>query len=220
MDLGRIGAFCEQRGILFCVDAIQSIGAVDVDVQRIRADFVLADGHKWMLGPEGLAVFYSRSSARDLLGLNQYGWHMVEEAGNFDTKQWKIAKSARRFECGSPNMLGAQALRASLSLILDIGIGPIEENVLAKSSFICEWVLARPGLELVTPFQRGRFAGIVTFRLKEGDPSELHCYLRERGVICAIRHGGIRFSPHFYTPAHHIEKALGYVDAFVRSWDR
>ncbi|HWR90009.1 MAG TPA: aminotransferase class V-fold PLP-dependent enzyme [Dissulfurispiraceae bacterium] len=217
MDLERIGAFCEQMGILFCVDAIQSIGAVDVDVQRIRADFVMADGHKWMLGPEGLAVFYCRSSARDLLGLNQYGWHMVEEAGNFDVREWTIAKSARRFECGSPNMLGAQALRASLSLIIDIGIGTIEENVLAKSSFICEWVLDNPALELVTPFQPGRFAGIVTFRLKDGDPSELHCYLRERGVICAIRHGGIRFSPHFYTPAHHIEKALGHVDAFVRS---
>ena len=84
----------------------------------MQADFVMADGHKWMFGPEGLALFYSHPDARDRLRLNQYGWHMVEAMGDFDRKDWSIAKTARRFECGSPNMLSIHALNASLSLLL------------------------------------------------------------------------------------------------------
>jgi len=87
MDLARIGQFCREHGILFCVDAIQSIGAVQFDVQAIRADFVMADGHKWMLGPEGLGVFYCRPEVRDKLKLTQYGWHMVDPLGNYSIKQ-------------------------------------------------------------------------------------------------------------------------------------
>jgi len=116
MDLARIGEFCKKHGILFCVDAIQSLGAHRFDVQEIQADFVMADGHKWLLGPEGLALFYTTPEARDRLGLKQFGWHMVEHAGDFDRKDWKAAESARRFECGTQNTTGIHALNASPGL--------------------------------------------------------------------------------------------------------
>jgi selenocysteine lyase/cysteine desulfurase len=86
LDLEKIGAFCNERGILFSVDAIQSLGALEFDVQRSGAHFVMADGHKWMFGPEGLAIFYCNSLVRDQLSLQQYGWHMVEHAGDFDRR--------------------------------------------------------------------------------------------------------------------------------------
>ena len=79
LDIDRIGQFCKDNNILFCVDAIQSIGAVQFDVQKCQADFVMADGHKWMLGPEGLGVFYTSPAARETLKLSQYGWHMMEK---------------------------------------------------------------------------------------------------------------------------------------------
>ena len=81
LDIARLGAACRERDVLFCVDAIQSLGAVSFDVQSIQADFVMADGHKWMMGPEGVALFWCRSGIMDRLELKQYGWHMVEDCG-------------------------------------------------------------------------------------------------------------------------------------------
>jgi len=140
LDLDRIGRFCREHNICFCVDAIQSLGALCMDVQKTGADFVMADGHKWMLGPEGLAIFYCSARMRKNLKLNQFGWHMTEDPMDFDKKQWRVADSARRFECGSPNMLGIHALRASISLLLETGMEVVERELLARTKFIMEKV--------------------------------------------------------------------------------
>jgi len=202
MDLNRLGTFCRDNQILFCVDAIQSIGALQFDVEACRADFVVADGHKWMLGPEGLALFYSHPEARNCLKLNQYGWHMVERAGDFDAIDWAVANSARRFEPGSPNMLGICALNASLSLFEEIGMAQVELAVLEKATLLMDWVGSESQLELISPKQTGRYAGIVTFRhngLDRQGHADLYRKLMAAGVVCANRAGGIRFSPHFYS---------------------
>ncbi len=130
INLEKIGQFCSANNILFCVDAIQSLGALPFDVQAINADFVMADAHKWMLGPEGIAIFYCKKSVRDSLELHQFGWHMVKDVGNYAAKDWQAADSAQRFECGSPNMLGIHALSASLSLIEEVGIENISDNII------------------------------------------------------------------------------------------
>ena len=117
-----LGDYCRSKDILFVVDAIQSLGASPFDVAQCKADIVVADGHKWMLGPEGLALFYCRESIREQLKLNEYGWHMVEAMGDFDQKEWQLAKSARRFECGSPICWGVHALHTSLTLLLEQGL--------------------------------------------------------------------------------------------------
>jgi len=202
MDINRLGCFCRTQDILFCIDAIQSLGALQFDAQACHADFVVADGHKWMLGPEGLALFYSSPAARDILSLVQYGWHMAERAGDFDAINWTPANAARRFEPGSPNMLGIQALNASLSLLEDIGMAQVESGVLANAEALIVWVKAHPDLELITPDQPGRYAGIVTFRhtrLDQAGHAELYRRLMKAGVVCAHRACGIRFSPHFYS---------------------
>lgn len=207
MDLERIGLFCEQKGILFCIDAIQSIGAVPLDVQACKAHFVAADGHKWMTGPEGLGVFYCEPSRRNELRLTQFGWHMVEAVGDFDRKEWQPAASARRFECGSPNMLAIHALHASLSLLLETGMEQVSERILANSRFLFDG-LKTMGYTIVTPTATGRFAGIVSFNHPDIASDRIHAKLDENGVFCALRGGNIRFSPHFYTPRHHLERAL------------
>jgi cysteine desulfurase/selenocysteine lyase len=210
LDLVRIGEFCKKRGILFCIDAIQSLGAVAFDVQKIQADFVMGDGHKWMLGPEGLAVFYSSPEARNRLGLSEYGWHMVENANNFDVSEWSIAESARRFECGSPNMIGIYALNASISLLLEIGMVRIEKLVLENSAFMFGEIRSK-GLNLMTDDSPGRYAGIMTFSIPGGGNAQLYDSLMANDVFCAHRSGGIRFSPHFYTPREHLRKAIEIV---------
>jgi len=216
MDLERIGDFCRDRGILFCVDAIQSIGAVPFDVQACGAHFVATDGHKWMMGPEGLGVFYCDPVVRDRLTLTQHGWHMVEAVGDFDKMEWKAADSARRFECGSPNMLGIHALHASLSLLLETGMDAVAQRIRQNSEFFFN-ELESLGYTIVTPRSADRFAGIVSFFHPSLDSSRIHAKLDENGIFCALRHGNIRFSPHFYTPRSHLENALSLLqpDSFA-----
>jgi len=208
MDLKRLGEACRERGVLFCVDAIQSLGALQFDAQSVCADFVVADGHKWMLGPEGLALFYSTQRARDQLRLSQYGWHMVEAAGDFDRLAWSSAKSARRFEPGSPNMLGICALNASLSLFEEVGMERVEKQLLKRSRVLMDQISEHHQLELITPEASGRHAGIVTFRHKGLDKrghEALYRRLMAADIICAHRAGGVRFSPHFYSDSSRFE---------------
>lgn len=213
VNLEQLGEQCRQHNVLFCVDAIQSLGAMQIDVQACGADFVMADGHKWMLGPEGLALFYSRPQAREQLRLFEYGWHMVEQMGDFDNPQWQPAHSARRFECGSPNMLCIHALDASLSLLEEIGMATIEQQVLANSQRMFDTIGQLSNLELITDTQAGRYAGIVVFKHKQIPVEQLYSRLMEQHVLCAQRGGGIRFSPHFYTPWTKIEQGLQMANA-------
>ena len=208
MDLKRLGKACKERGVLFCIDAIQSLGAIRFDAQACHADFVVADGHKWMLAPEGLGVFYSSPQAREQLSLTQYGWHMVERKGDFDRNDWEISKNASRFEPGSQNMLGIHALNASLSLLEEERMVNVEAAVLKNSSLLIEAVQASDSLELMTPSQEGRFAGIVTFRHRSWDAAALHRYFEEQDVLCAQRFGGVRFSPHYYLPKSQMHRVV------------
>jgi len=212
LNLERLGAFCRSNGIIFCVDAIQSLGALCFDVQTYHADVVVADGHKWMLGPEGLALFYTRSELRSQLKLKQYGWHMVEHPGDFDRRDWQPAKSARRFEPGSPNMLGIHALNASLSLLEDVGMQEIELRVLGRARALMDMIREASGCELLTPHESDRFGGIVNFHfegISHAGHEHIYRQLMQQQVICAFRGGGIRFSPHFYTLDEHLEEAVG-----------
>ncbi|MNH22896.1 putative cysteine desulfurase [compost metagenome] len=150
LDLTRLGQGCRARKVLFCVDAIQQIGALPFDVQRYECDFAMADGHKWMLGPEGLGVFYCRAALRPQLRLNAYGWHMLDNMGDFERRQWQPARSARRFECGSPNMLGACALEASLSLLEEVGMDEVARQWRVFPGSSCTARIARrDGVELL-----------------------------------------------------------------------
>lgn len=208
LDLETIGAFCKRHRILFCIDAIQSLGAVRFDVQAYQADFVMADGHKWMCGPEGLGVFYTTPEAREKLRLTQYGWHMMKNTHNYENKPWKIHPSARRFECGSPNMLGIHALSASLSLLLEMGMEVIESLVIEKSDFLIEEIVKNNQLTLLSRRREQLKSGIVTFTHKNISNDALYKYLQENGVVCALRGGGIRLSPHFYNTTGELTKAL------------
>ena len=208
LDLVKLGQFCRDNDIYFCVDAIQSIGAHEFDIQAIKADFVMADAHKWMCGPEGIALFYCRADIREKLQLNQFGWHMVEEPGDYTRQSWLPVNNARRFECGSPNMLGIHALSASLSLFADVGMENIEKAILNNTSYLIDKLDKFDDIELLTPESEHRRAGIVTFKIIGKNMSDIHAKLIKSKVICANRLQGIRFSPHFYTELEIIDKSL------------
>lgn len=208
LDLESIGRVCAEKGILFLVDAIQSLGAFPLDVQKIQADFIMADGHKWLMAPEGFGVFYVREKILDSIRPSQYGWHMVENAGNYDETTWQPALSARKFECGSPNMLGVRGLGASLSLIAEIGIEEIAKAILHRTAHLRSLIESEPRLELMDDHPPEKRSGIVRFRHRTVSNPSVWSALKSQNVVCAMRGGGIRFSPHFYTPMDQLQLAV------------
>ena len=216
IDLQRLGRACRERNVLFCVDAIQSIGVLPLDVQSIDCDFAMADGHKWLLGPEGLGVFYCRREVRDRLHLTQFGWHMVEALGDYDRADWMPASTARRFEPGSPNTLAQHALSASLELLLEVGLGRIQEALQQRTAYLIQSIGALPGARLLSPATPERRAGIVTFSFAGIDSQWLYQRLMQAGVVCAARGGGVRWSPHFYTSQEVLDRALGILRGLLQ----
>jgi cysteine desulfurase/selenocysteine lyase len=208
LHLERLGSACRQRGILFMVDAIQSLGAFPMDVRAIQADFVMADGHKWLLAPEGLGIFYVAERVIEAIQPTQYGWHMIENAGDYDTQAWSPALSARKFECGSPNMLGIHGLAASLSVLMEEGMDNVSRLILERTQRLMDLISQEACLELLSSNDPGRLSGIVLFKHRSTPNAAVWSHLKNHQVICAMRGGGIRFSPHFYTPLEQLEKAV------------
>ncbi|WP_024327354.1 aminotransferase class V-fold PLP-dependent enzyme [Thioalkalivibrio sp. AKL19] len=213
IDVQALGAELRSRSILFCVDAIQHLGALPFDAPGCHADFVMADAHKWMLAPEGIGVFYVNPESRERLTLQEYGWNMLAHAGDFSNPGIEPARNARRFEPGSPNMLGIHALHASLSLLLEVGLETIDHEIREHWLHLEEGLRAQD-CRILTP--RARRAGIITFRPPVEDLDALYARLQAHGVLCAQRGGGIRFAPHFYLDREQIDQALEVLGEAIR----
>ena len=211
MDLVKLGRGCRELDVLFCVDAIQQLGAAPFDVQAYECDFAMADGHKWMLGPEGLGVFYCRPELRPHLRLQEFGWHMLEHMGDYARESWEPAHSARRFECGSPNILGTMALEASLALLEDVGMAQVAQLIEARVVQLIEGIEQIPGARIHSPLSPERRAGILCFSVDGKDSLALHKALMAAGVVCIPRGKGVRLSPHFYTSDDTVAQALAVI---------
>ena len=214
IDLDLLGQHCRTGNILFCVDAIQSLGVVPLDVQNSSIDFLAADAHKWLLAPEGIALFYCKKAHISELKLNEYGWNMLDDCNNYDALyneskllKWRPKANAGRFECGSLNHLGIYALQASLALLMEIGIEEVYRRIADNISYLAEH-LDNKRFALLTPNDTTRRGGILTFKALNQDTKTLFNYLMANQVFCAYRGGGIRFSPHFYTASDDLDTAL------------
>jgi selenocysteine lyase/cysteine desulfurase len=216
-DLEALGKLCKANKCLLCVDAIQSLGALPFNQKSIDADFIVADGHKWMMASEGLALLYVKEAHIPTLKLYQYGWHMIEQRGNYDSLEWNAATDAKRFECGSPNMLGIHALNASLELLLDIGINNIHAALCERIDYLEKQLSTIEGLEFVSrkASSSALQSGIICFKIKDIDSAKLYQTLMSKGVICANRGGGVRFSPHFYTTQGVIDEAVAILKSVM-----
>jgi selenocysteine lyase/cysteine desulfurase len=219
LDMQRLSQACRERGVLLCVDAIQSLGAVPFDLAETPADFVVADGHKWMLGPEGLGLFYVNPALRDALRLTQFGWAMCANPGDFSQKTWQPAASARRFECGSPNMLGIHALHASMGVLQEVGMQEVEAMLQRNVQTLCDAVGTIERVRIVTPQEAQRRAGIFSFSVEGVDSDALWRKLMDARVVCASRGGYLRFSPHFYTRQEVLERAVGILQDLINDFN-
>ena len=215
MDLEYLGQICHESNILFCVDGIQSLGAVPIDVQACHIDFLSADGHKWLLAPEGIGLFYCKQERIPQLQLHQYGWNMINHSDDYDAlyneakaQVWTIRDNARRFECGSANHLGIYALHASLDLLVNkVGLETVYQRVKQNVSYLASH-LDTTQFKLLTPQSEARRGGILTLQAQTQDSHALFRHLISNNVLCAYRAKGIRLSPHFYTSTAALDKVL------------
>jgi selenocysteine lyase/cysteine desulfurase len=205
-DIAAIGQFCRGRGILLCVDGIQACGAVPVDVRAMNIDFLSADGHKWLLGPEGAGIFYCRKEL--LASLRpEIGWMNVRNANDYGNYDFTLRPDARRFECGSHNIPGVLALGASMQLLLDIGMQTVAGRVLSLTTQLCNG-LEHKGYTVISSRRPDETSGIVSFKSRRGNDDGIISDLEKQKIIIVQREGRLRASPHFYQGMDDINRLL------------
>ena len=198
IDLRPIAEAIHRVGGYLCVDAIQSVGVLPVDVQAMGVDFLSADGHKWMLGPEGCGIFYCRRELIERLHPTVAGWMCMVDASNYSDYRFELLPDARRFEPGSYNIPGIMALGASLELLLDVGLDTVWSRVEALTARLCDG-LTRKGYRVFSPRGDGERSGIVAF--EHADASQhrrIVSELEKQNILIVQREGRLRASPHFY----------------------
>ncbi|MGD8357372.1 MAG: aminotransferase class V-fold PLP-dependent enzyme, partial [Lysobacterales bacterium] len=184
-------------------------GALPLSVVDCGVHFLSADAHKWMLGPEGIAVFYCCEEGRQALNLSQQGWHMFEDPFHFARDDWTPTDSARRFEAGSPNSMGQAAMHASVRMLLDHGMQRVGQRVLHNTECLADAVDSLPHLRLTSRREQRRRSGILSFQSELLPAREIYRKLSSAGVACALRGDSVRLSPHFYQGEAVMEEFIG-----------
>ena len=208
-DLSAIGGFCRERGILFVVDAIQSVGAVPVDVAEMKIDYLSAGGQKWMLSPEGTGLFYCRKELLETTRPLTVGAMSVVNAKDFDHYNFTLRSDAGRFESGGYAMPGLVAMHESLTILAGLGAEAISERLKNLGDRLIDGVQAK-GYSIASPRQRRQWSGIVSFSSPKHGHDELAVKLRaEDHVEIVVRHGRLRVAPHFYNTEGQIDRLIG-----------
>ena len=214
-DLNRIGAFFKEKDILFCVDAIQSLGILTIDVKRDHIDFLSADGHKWMLSVEGLGGFYISREVLEKVYPVTVGWGNMVNATDYMNYEFIFRPDAQRFEEGSPNTMSIHAFGAALDLLLETGIENIEQRVMALGDTILEQ-LQRRGLNIYSSTRPEERSGNIAFVMNQ-DISRLYEWMLENKVKLTVRDGLVRLSPHFYNSEEEILRFFDLLDKYLKN---
>ncbi len=207
-DLAQIGAFCRANDKLFNVDAIQSIGAVPVDVKTMHIDYLSADGHKWMLGPEGAGIFYCRRELIERTRPLMLGATSVINALAYGDYDYTLRPDAGRFECGSLSLASFFGLKGSLELIESVGAAKIAARLNELGDCLIKGLTAK-GYHVVSPRQDEQWSGIVSFT-SPMHPHELivRSFRREHHTEIALRERRLRASPHFYNTEEQMDRLV------------
>jgi len=207
-DLERIGRFCREKKILFCVDGIQTLGVWPVDVKAMNIDYLSADGHKWLLGPEGAGIFYIRRELIEKTRPPLIGWMNVVDALNYGTYNYTLRPDAGRYECGSYNVPGLLGLKAAVEMLADLGTQAISARLKALTDRLIDGLSAK-GYQIISPREDDAWSGIVSFASTKHDHSLIVSTLRkEHRIEIVLREGRLRASPHFYNTEEQIDRLI------------
>ena len=211
IEFETIGKFLRERGILFCLDAIQTLGAFPMPVEHV--DFLAADAHKWLLGPCGAGIFYVRREVQDRLTPPIYGWHNVQNPNFVAQEKIVFRDGALKYEAGTHNLVGLAGLVAAVELALEIGVENIAAELLRKRAWLVPALQAK-GLTVLNPEAKpDNASGIVSFHQPGKDLVELHNKLADAGMVTSLRtdragKNYIRLSPHYYITDAELQRGL------------
>jgi cysteine desulfurase / selenocysteine lyase len=211
LDHASIGRALRERGILFCLDAIQTVGACPTTVEHV--DLLAADAHKWLLGPCGAGIMYVRKEVQPFLNPPVYGWHNVRCPNYVAQEQITHRSGAKKYEAGTTNLLGLVGLNAAMTMLLELGVDSIARELLRKRSWLVPALLAKGYSVLNAEASGANASGIVTFFKPGADLTALHQKLLDGNIITSLRmdRAGqryIRLSPHFYNTDAELQRVV------------
>lgn len=203
--LEALAGICREREVTMVVDAIQGLGVMTMNMRAIGIDAVVADGHKWLLGPEGAGLMATSATLRRQLRPAITGWRNIQrEPGSFFLHELEVLENGRRFEPGATNTVGTAGLGAALDLLNSVGHEQVRARVEVLSRLLTRILIAH-GWDVFSPGSGQPIAGIVAARHPNVAPGEAAERLAKRKVVCSVRQGSVRFSPHFYTTRGELE---------------
>jgi len=209
-DLRALSEIAHKHGAYLIVDAIQSAGAIPIDVKKDDVDFLATACYKWLLSPPGAGYFYVKEELIEKFEPPFVGWASVkpevfETIDFWDIWGLRLSETASRFEVGSPSFISLIGAAEALKMILNFGIENIEKRILKLTDHAIEAVKSL-GLEIFTPEEKKNRSGIVLFKIRK--PQELVAQLRQKGIVVSARAHGIRVSPHFYNTEDEIDRLI------------
>lgn len=207
VDLPAIGGICRRHGCFFFVDAIQGMGAFPLDVEAAQIDALAADGHKWMLGPEGCGILYIRQSRQDEIEPVEFGWTNIANYVHYGSELDGLRPDAGRYEPGTLNTIGCYGLRAAIELLLEAGVDRVCRQVQSLADRIATGAETK-GYEILGTRTPANSSGIVSFRKPGVDSRMIVHALKQAGIQATHRQGWVRASPHFYLNHDDIDRTL------------
>src|SRR5436190_7188661 len=211
INIPAIGKFLRERKILFCLDAIQTVGAFPTTVEHV--DFLAADAHKWLLGPCAAGIFYVRKEVQEVLEPTVLGWNNVRCPNFVAQEQIAFQSGAHRYEAGSDNLLGLVGLHSAMEMLLEVGIDNIAAELLRKRAWLVPAIQEKGYTVLQPTAPPENASGIVTLFKAETDMKELHAKLEAAGIFTSLRSDRagqqyIRLSPHFYNTDEELKRVI------------
>jgi selenocysteine lyase/cysteine desulfurase len=207
VNLEQLGRLCKEHGCFFFVDAIQGLGAFPLDVETCHIDALAADGHKWLLGPEGNGILYVRKSRMDSIEPVEFGWTNPAGYTDYSSRDMTLRPDAGRYECGTLNTVGCFGLQASIEYLLEVGIEEISARVDDLAARIENGARAK-GYELLRARTSASGSAIVSFRHPDRDARLILSELKRHKILAATRQGWLRMAPHFYITPEEIDRVL------------
>jgi len=215
-DLQALSDVAHEHGALFCVDAIQGLGAFPLDVRACGIDALYCGGAKWMLALQGVSFLYIRPGLIDRLQLAMPGWRSVEDMWDFTNYDQPPVRDASRFEGGTPNFIGALSFSSSIQVLEAAGTERIAAHVLRLTDRLVEG-LAGAGAQVASVRGAQESSGIVTFAVPGVDSVDLGRALQSDGIVTTYRPGGVRVAPHGYNNAAEIDALLEAVVSYRKA---
>ncbi|MEJ5261385.1 MAG: aminotransferase class V-fold PLP-dependent enzyme [Ignavibacterium sp.] len=212
IDLEKLGKFCRDKNIILSVDGIQGIGAMNFDVQKFNVDFLSCGTQKWLFGAQGLAFIYLTEELQRKINPAYLGWLSVEDAWDLLNYSMKLKSSANVFQGGTLNTFGIYAFNTSLKIFKQFGFERIDENVISNTKYLRRR-LNDIGINcLIDEVSDKYYSGITTFRTDDNEM--LFKFLEDKKIVCSLREGYIRLSPHFYNTFEEIDFVVNSVKEF------